>query len=75
MFFNGNYWNARYGEKIDGVSATVLEETDMRTLRTYKNARETVVYFMSNKNKNTVELKRISAALDFLQDNRNEEAI
>ena len=75
LFFNGNYWNARYGEKIDGVSATVLEETDMRTLRTYKNALETVVYFMSNKNKNTVELKRISAALDFLQDNRNEEAI
>ena len=75
LFFNGNYWNTSYGERIEGFSASVSEEMDMRTLLNYKNALETVVYFMANKSKNAVELKRIDAALNFLQDGRNEDVI
>ena len=75
LFFNGNYWNTSYGERIEGFSASVCEEMDMHTLLNYKNALETVVYFMANKSKNAVELKRIDAALNFLQDGRNEDVI
>ena len=75
LFFNGNYWNIQYGEKIEGFSTTILQDMDVRTLNNYKNALETVVFFMDNKSKNTVELKRADAALNFLQDNRNDDVI
>ena len=75
LFFNGNYWKAKYGEKIEGFSASVIEEMDLQILLKYKNALETVVYFMTNKSKSTIELKRIDAALNFLQDGRNEDVI
>lgn len=75
LFFNGNYWNVRYGEKIEGISTSILEEMDMRALQNYKNALESVVYFWANKSKNTIELKRIDAALNFLLDERNEDVI
>ena len=75
LFFNGNYWNVRYGEKIEGFSAAILADMDVRTLQNYKNALETVVYFMVNKSNDVVELKRIDAALNYLQENRNEDVI
>ena len=75
LFFNGNYWNSHYGESIEGFSASVIAETDSRTLQNYKNALETVVIFISNKNKNTIELKRINAALEFLLNDRNEDVL
>ena len=75
LFFNGNYWNVRYGEKVEGFSASILEEADGRTLQNYKNALEAIVQYMANPIKNTIELKRIDAALNYLQDDRNEDAI
>ncbi len=65
----------RYGEKIEGFSAAILADMDVRTLQNYKNALETVVYFMVNKSNDVVELKRIDAALNYLQENRNEDVI
>ena len=75
LFFNGMYWNTRYGVKVDGVSVSVLADMDQRTLRNYRNALESVVHFMANRTKNIIELKRIDAALNFLQDNRSDDVI
>ena len=72
LFFNGNYWMAGYGE-IEGFSASITADMNTRTLNTYKNALETVVYFLSNSSRNIIELKRIDSALNFLFDGRNED--
>ena len=75
LFFNGNFWNARYGEKYEGFSTSIIEEMDNLTLKKYKNALETIVFFMSNKSKSLIELKRVEAAINFLYDDRNEDVI
>ena len=75
LFFNGNYWNLSYGENIEGFPMSIVEEMDMRTFRNYRNALEAVVYFVNNKSKSTIELKRIDAALNFLLDDRNEDVV
>ena len=48
---------------------------DNLTLKKYKNALETIVFFMSNKSKSLIELKRVEAAINFLYDDRNEDVI
>lgn len=75
LFFNGNYWNVGYGEKIDGFSTSVIEEMDSCTLNNYRNALETIVLFISNKSNGIIELKRVEAALNFLNDKRSEDVV
>lgn len=75
LFFNGNYWLTPYGTKIEGISASVMEETMEHTFKNYKNALEAIIYFLENKVNSPVELKRVDASLNFLYENRNGEVI
>ena len=75
LFFNGNYWEVGYGEMIDGFSISVIEEMDNCTLVNYRNALETIVLFVSNKSNGIIELKRVEAALNFLNDKRSKDVL
>lgn len=75
LFFNGKYWKTEYGNKFEGISSDVLEETMAHTLRKYKNALESVIYFMANKVNFQIDLKLVDASLNFLYENRDDEVI
>ncbi len=72
LFFNGNIWKVGYGMNIEGFSYSILTEEDNNTLLNYKNALELVVFYTEHKSNNPIELKRVDAALNFLQDKINE---
>ena len=72
IIYNGTYFQ---GEKIDGFSTSVIEEMDSCTLNNYRNALETIVLFISNKSNGIIELKRVEAALNFLNDKRSEDVV
>lgn len=75
LFFNGNYWNASYAVKIEGISSTVLNDMDAQTIFKYKNALDAAVSFVGNKSNNAVDLKFVDAALNILLDDRNNSVI
>lgn len=75
LFFNGNYWKTEFGKIFEGLSPEILKETMAQTLRKYKNALESVIYFMSNKLKSQIDLKLVDASLNFLYDNRGNDVV
>ena len=75
LFFNGNYWNAQFDVKVEGLLSNVLDEMYLQTLSKYKNALDVVVSFMNNKTKSVIDLKFVDAALNILMDDRNNDVI
>lgn len=65
-FFNGNLWSDNYGIKDNNLSEDVLKGLFEHLYKTYRNSLETVIIFLENATNESLELKRVNTALNFL---------
>lgn len=66
LFFNGKFWNQQYGVQIQGLSAMNLDDIYNNMLKTYRNSLESLIIYMDKKPQSSLELRKIDAVLNFL---------
>lgn len=73
LFFNNNVWKIAYNVDNPLFNAEVLKATYDQVLKEYHNTLESIVIYENNPNADTVTLKKINAAIDFLTSNLGEQ--